>query len=201
MNRLYEMLVSCVGPFDIIFDPEIGPMELQEIGIEDRLEYNKRERFAYALEMNAAALRKLIADTAENLGIREGEKEIVDKLTDKVVKTCIEFDREPVECVFWVTIWHDVRVGTLHRQGKVEMFIKPHSDRSLGKFEYYDTKKKIWIRKIAEQFRAQSLEEIELDQLNDFIKKKNLLWLLEEVLVERYDIWDFLEDINRQIGG
>jgi hypothetical protein len=201
MNDINEKLALCKGVFDIIFDPEVGSMELQEIGIQDRLEYNKREKYAYAQGMDIPTLQQFIIDTAENLGIREEETEVEDRLTGKVVKTYVEDDPLKGGTGFWVTFWYDSGTGTLHRQGKMEMYIKPHSKEEPERFEFYDIKKNVWVEKIAGELKQKYKAGVELDQLNDYIKKKKFLWLLEEILVERYDLWDFMDDINQKIVG
>jgi len=201
MKTIEDMLAAMGDSFDIILDPEIGPMELQEIGIEDRLDYDRRDRFAFAREMDNKTLRQLISDITENLGIREDEPEITDKITEKVVKTIVEFDSIGKYEGLWVTFWYDSRVGSLHRQSRMEMYIKPHERLMPERFDYYDIKKGIWINKLAIDFRKiYNNEEIEMDQLNDYIKENNLLWMLEEIVGERYDVWDFLDDINTRIN-
>lgn len=199
MQELFQKLSKCQEPLEIIIDPEIGSMELQEIGIADRIEYNQRIRFAYAQGLTIAVIRQLLTDVSENLGIREDEPEIIDKLSDKIYKSLVEFDYVKEDDSFWVTFWYDARIGHLHRQGKMEIYIRPNTKYPPEKFDFYDAKKRIWIEKIALDIKKDNPYSIEFDQLNEYIKKKNLLWLLEEIAAEGYDIWDFLEDINRKI--
>jgi hypothetical protein len=203
MHELYEKLVLNGGPFDIIFDPEVGPMELQEVGLADRLEYNNKSQFAYAQDLDSPSLWQLISDTAEKLDLREGETEVIDKISEKVYKTFIEGLDLKLEAGpgNWVTFWYDSRVGNLHRQGKLELFIKPHNKELPEKYEFYEAKKTAWVHKVGDECREKYKVGIELEQLSDFIKKRDLLWLLEEVLNEVYDLWDFLEDVNKRIEG
>jgi hypothetical protein len=201
MNELFEKLALAQAPFDIILDPQIGPMELQEIGMTDRLEYSPRDRFAYAQELDTSSLRMLISEIAENLGLREEETEVVDKLSDKVYKTLVEYVQIRGGDGFWVTFWFTARMGHLYRQEKIEMFIKPYSGKLPDKYEFYDVKKDVWIEKIAEDCKEQYEYGIEVEQLNEYIKENNLLWFLEEMVDRGYDLWDLLEDVNRRIEG
>lgn len=199
MNELFEKLASMANSFDIILDPEVGPMELQEIGLSTRLDYNQRDRFAYARDLDAPSLRHIITDTADNLGIRPDETEIVDKFTDKAYKSFVEFNELEGGKGLWLTFWYDAQVGHLHRQAKIELYIKPHSDDDPEKFEFLEIRKKFWIQTIAEELKVQFEDGIELEQLNDYIKERSLLWLLEEMLDLGYDIYDLQEEINRKI--
>ncbi|MGE5340863.1 MAG: hypothetical protein ACM3SY_05205 [Candidatus Omnitrophota bacterium] len=199
MNELYNQLASRQGTFDMMLDPEIGPMELQELGIEDFLEYNKKYRFAFADQIDLPSLQKLLDTMTENLGISDDENEVMDWLTEKRYKSYIEHTPVQSSNGFWVTFWYDARTGTLHRQGKAELFIRPHSNQQFERYDFYDTKKETWIKKIAAQCNPLFDSEMEPDELNDYIKDQNLLWLLEEILEEGYDIWDFLEDVNQEM--
>jgi hypothetical protein len=201
MNVLFEKLAVVKGPFDIIFDPGIGPMELQELGIASSLEYSPREQFAYGQGLDTSSLQLLIREVAENLGLREGETEVVDKLTDKVFKTQIEYVQINEGKGFWITIWYDAQMGHLHRQEKIEMFVKLHTEKSIEKYEFYEVKKNIWIQKIADDCKVNYQYGIEVEQLNEYIKNNDLLWFLEEILDFGYDLWDLLEEVNCRIEG
>ena len=198
---LYEKLVDLnEGPFDIIIDPSVGPMELQEIGISDRLKYNGRENFAYAQKIDLPALRGIIMDISDNLHITGSEPEVYDRMTEKVTR--IDIQVTPLEQeMFWMTFWYDGGVGHVHRQEKMELFIRPHDEELPYRMEYDETKKKAWIYYLVNECkdREEFKRGMAMDQFNAFINEKNLLWLLEDVVGIRYDVWDFLEDINHRL--
>jgi len=198
MQELLSRLSMLKGPIDVIVDPETGPMELQEIGVWEMVEFDGRDRFAYAHGWNIPTLRQFIVDVAENLGIREGETEIIDKFSDKIFKSFVELNPFE-ENYFWLVFWYDARTGHLHRQAKLELLITPHSKFIPQKFDFYDYKKKVWITKIAKDLKPQNEFGIITEQLNEYIKENNMMWLLEEVLNTKYDLWDLVEDINDTI--
>lgn len=199
MKELLEKLDSLSSTYDIILDPEVGPMELQELGLNNQLEYNQRDRFAYAQDLSPQALKQIISDTADNLGIRADEPEIEDKITEKIYKSFIEFKEIDDGVGLWLTFWYDAQVGHLHRQAKIELYVKPHEEAALERFEYIEVRKKIWIQIIAEEMKVKYEDGIELEQLNDYIKERGLLWLLEDMMDIGYDLWDLVEEINDKI--
>ncbi len=200
MNDLHDKIDLPEGAYDIIIDPEIGTMELREIGIASWLEFNTKDHFAYKQNMDNESLCQLILDIADNLGIRGDETVVVDRMTDKVTRIDIDFDAAE-EGFFWVTLFYDSGVGTIHRQGKMEMMITPQASKLVDRFEYYENRKKVWIQKIATYCQEDFEEGMEMDDFNRYIKKSNLLWLLEDIIGIGYDVWDFLEEINRKIVG
>jgi hypothetical protein len=200
MTELFAKIQQSEGTFDIIFDPKIGKMELQEMGIDNLLDYNLRDRFAFVQDMDGTKTQNFIKLTAENLGIQSDDTELVDKLTEKITKVNIEFETLD-EGGFWITFWYNDGVGNIHRQGKAELLIKPHSKLPPQKYDFVDYKKKVWIQKIAADCKAEFQEEIEIDQFNDYIKKNDLLWLLEDMIEMGYDIWDLMEEVNEKITG
>jgi len=199
MKELLEKLDSLSSTYDIILDPEVGPMELQELGLNNQLEYNQRDRFAYAQDLSPQSLKQIISDTADNLGIRADEPEIEDKITEKIYKSFIEFKEIDDGVGLWLTFWYDAQVGHLHRQAKIELYVKPHEEAALERFEYIEVRKKIWIQIIAEEMKVKYEDGIELEQLNDYIKERGLLWLLEDMMDIGYDLWDLVEEINDKI--
>jgi len=198
---LYEKLMDLTdGPFDIILDPEVGPMELQEIGIADKTKYKGREGFAYAQNMDLNALREIVMYIADNLHISGDETEVYDRMTEKTTR--IDIQVTPLQNgMFWMTFWYDGGVGHIHRQEKMEMFIRPHEDELPYRLDYEETKKKAWIQYMANECaqKEEFKRGIAMDQFNVFVQEKNLLWLLEDVVGIGYDVWDFLEDINHRI--
>jgi hypothetical protein len=202
MQRLIEktkVLAEAEGTFDIVIDPKIGKMELQEIGIDEYLEFSGKEGFAYSQGAKGSSMQKFIFYIAGNLGITGEETEVEDRMTDKVVRLDVDFD--PVgKQTYWVTFWYNSGVGSILRQGKMEMVIKAHSDKLPDRYAYYETRKKSWVLKIALGCKEEYPEGLPMDDFNDYVKRNNLLWVLEEVLAMGYDIWDFLSDINREMG-
>lgn len=199
MKGLLEKLTYHQGPFDIVLDPEVGTMELQEIGVADRFEYDRKHRFAFGQNLDINKVRKLIEDIAENLGLREGETEVIDKFSDKVTKTFVDVESLPSTDTLWVTFWFDARVGYTPGQGKIEMLIKRHEKQIPDRYDFYETKRSIWIKKFADMCKEEFDCEISMDEFNEFIKEKNLLGALEDTIGEGYDIWDLLIDINQKI--
>ena len=60
MRELYDKLELPEGTYDVVFDPEVGPMELREIGMAERMEYNHKEQFAYAAAQDEEDTKQLI---------------------------------------------------------------------------------------------------------------------------------------------
>lgn len=198
MSKLNYKLKFPEGNYDVMIDPEIGTMELREIGIASWLEFNAKEHFAYDQNFTRESLIQLILDIAENLNIDGDETEVEDRMTNKITRKDIDFEVGE-DGVFWITLFYDSGIGNIHRQGKMEMMVLPHLSTLLNRFDYYEIRKKIWITKIATDCRKDFEDGMEMDDFNRYVKKKNLLWLLEDIVGLGYDVWDFVEDINRKI--
>lgn len=201
MAGLIATLDAFEGTFDIMIDPEVGWMELQEIGIADLLEYNDRERYAYAKEMEPKVLKGMIIDIAQAVGIRDDETEVYDHVTGKTTKTYVDVESLENENSFLVTFWYDMGVGKIHNQGKLAMFFRPHSKEIMDRYDFMETKKRMWINKISEECKEEYPQGMDLDALNFFIKENDLLFIMEDIVFLGYDIMDFLNDVNKKILG
>lgn len=199
MADIDETLTSFDGTFDVFIDPSVGLMELKEIGVADRLEYNLGDRFAYALEMKPGDLKELLADIKAALGIRDNESEVYDHISETTTKTIVEPAPLDEENSFWVTFWYDSGVGKIHHQAKLELFFKPHSQEIPDRLDFLETKKKLWVNKIAEDCQKEFDDELDFHDFNRYIKKNGMLWLLEEVMGLGYDVYDMLDDINKKL--
>lgn len=187
------------GTFDMIMDPEVGRMELQEIGIAEQMSYSDRERFFYAHNVKGPVMQKVILYIASNLGITGEETEIEDRMAETVTRLDVEFD-EVTKGIFWVTYWYDGGVGSIHRQDRMEFMLTFHADKLPDRYDFYDTRKKHRIQKIARDCLEDFPKGLPMDDFNEYVKEKNLQWILEDVLMMGYDVWDFLSDINREMG-
>ena len=187
--------------FDLMVDPEFGWMELQEIGVADRLEFNERERFAYAKEMEPKVLKGMIIDIAQAVGIRDDEAEVYDHVTGKTTKTYVDVEPLENEASFLVTFWYDMGVGKIHNQGKLAMVIRPTSKEIMDKYDFMETMKKMWLFKVSEECKEDYPQGMDLEDFNYYIKQNNMLVIMEDIVFLGYDIMDFLADVNKRILG
>ncbi|MCP4146807.1 MAG: hypothetical protein GY757_03560 [bacterium] len=202
MNEILEQLFYSSVHYDIIVEPEVGPMELQEIGIANVFDYNKKLQFAYAQDKEAYDIRAMVMEAAENLRIYEEETEMEDRISGKIVKTVVECEKILLDDAvrgFWLTFWYNAGLASNCLQGKVEMFIKPHSDEKLEKYHYDEAKKKFWITKLAIGCKKEYEAEIDMHEFNRYIKKHNMLWVLEDMITVVYDVYDLILDINKKM--
>jgi len=199
MSSLFEKLAEMETNFDVIIDPEIGKLELLELGIAELTEFDNKERYAYASDQEVPQVRQIILVLAENLGITGDNDEAVDE-TGKPLR--IEIDPDALDWGgYWLTFWYDGGISSIHHQSKLDILIIRHAEKMPDRYDFFDYRKKIWIKKVAED--AEEDDDfsggMDLDSFNRFIKKKNLLWLLEDITGMGYDVYDFLQDINKKI--
>ncbi len=194
----YEKLRASEGPFDIIIDPEIGMMELQEIGVADQVKYNGEDRCAYAEKLEFSDVQKILLTLASKFGFAGDPIVETDSNTGKTTRIDVEFHLAGAGG-YWAIFWYDGGVGKIHHQEKLEMMIKARGKYPLDRLDYIESRKQVWVNKIADMAKDDYKQGLELNEFNRFIKNNDLLMILEDVTGLGYDVFNFLEDINHVI--